>query len=850
MPSKARVLILSLDAADPNEVQELAAKGQMPHMARLLREAARVNTLASEGVFVSANWPTIFTSTHPDRHQYLCWDEISGGTYDYRQTTPEEVQGTPFWRELSDAGRRVGVMDVPHSVVEPLNGAMVAEWGTHDRHFGTSSWPPELAEELSNRHGAHPGTVEPAPFGNFAPCDYAHRAGSHRTDEESETFLRELLEGIEQKRGAALELLDRGEWDLFVNVMGESHCVGHQLWHLHDPSHLHYDPALAARLGGDPLVQVYKRLDEVIGDHLARLGPEDTAYVLLAHGMAAHHDGTHLLDHVLDRLDWGLDEPGGLGALTNAAAAASRVVPKPLRGEALRRLAPLLRRRTSTARPDGTPPLAQRRWFLTPNNTVVGAVRLNLSGREPNGRVHPGDRTRVLRWLSERLEELVNVDTGGRVVKRCVVTDDVYHRSPGDAFGDLFVEWERTAPIERVWSPAVGTVAVPYEHWRQGDHVRSGLLFAQGPGITPGERAGVSSVVNLGATFSAACGVELEDVDGRPIADVLPRGAAWLGRNDHRSIGQNDHRAISVRARAWVASLVRGSSKSRVPSWAHRRDPALDRRYADEEALRAQVSGLAPRVERLERHDSIATMAAWLRHAEVADHLLISVVLPTRDRRALLERAIASVQAQTYSNWELLVVDDGSGDDTAEFLERIEDSRIRVLRTEGLGVCAARNRALDAACGEVITYLDDDNRFDPDWLKAAALTFGSVPETKVAYGARVVDDEGRVVRADPDGRPGIHFASYNREAIRQDNLVDMGAIAHRRSEVRFDEGLSYYGDWDLLLKLCDGEDPVEIPAVAVHYSTDLATRMSTTMSAEEIDRQRRQVREKLPLRPS
>ena len=76
-------------------------------------------------------------------------------------------------------------------------------------------------------------------------------------------------------------------------------------------------------------------------------------------------------------------------------------------------LGPLLRDRARGSSEPGTlPPLAERRWFLSPNNTVVGAVRLNLAGREPAGRISPADRPAVLRWLSQRLVELVNVDTG------------------------------------------------------------------------------------------------------------------------------------------------------------------------------------------------------------------------------------------------------------------------------------------------------------------------------------------------------------------------------------------------------------------------------------------------------
>ncbi|MDQ2935826.1 MAG: alkaline phosphatase family protein, partial [Chloroflexota bacterium] len=151
MPSKARVMVVALDAADPTLVRELARAGEMPTMARLLREAAIVETRAPAGVFVSANWPTIFTATSPDRHRYLCWEEIRGGTYEHRLTSPSMVRGTPIWERLSEAGRRVAALDVPHSLVGPVNGAVLVEWGCHDRHHTPASWPPDLAGELSAR---------------------------------------------------------------------------------------------------------------------------------------------------------------------------------------------------------------------------------------------------------------------------------------------------------------------------------------------------------------------------------------------------------------------------------------------------------------------------------------------------------------------------------------------------------------------------------------------------------------------------------------------------------------------------------------------------------------------------
>src|SRR3954451_3052895 len=745
--SKARVMVAALDAADPGLVERMAGEGEMPAMAQVIRDAARVNTLAPMGVFVGANWPTIFNAARADRHHSPSGDQFRGGTYEYRETTPREMQGTPMWERLSEAGRRVAIVDIPHTIPRQVNGVMVSEWGCHDRHLGVGSWPPELAAELRARHGSHFGSCEPPGRDQFAPCDYTLRDGDHRSDDETVAIFETICEAIDNKRRVTLELLDRGGWDLFWNVMGEAHCIGHQLWHLHEREHPKYDAALAARLGGDPIREIYRRLDGVIAEQLERLEPGDTAYVLFAHGMRAHHDGTHLLDHVLHRLDWGLDEPGGYGTATRAAAQASRLIPQPLRPGALRLAAPLVRRTAGDAPPDALPPIERRRWFLTPNNTVAGALRLNLAGREPAGRIHPVDRRKVLRWLSHRLEELVNVDTGGRVVRRCVITDDVYRRSSGDAFGALYIEWERSAPIERVRSPAIGTVSIPYGHWRQGDHVREGVMFAMGPGIEPGPRPGVYDVVNLGATFAAAVGEELPGVDGRPIASVLPPGGI-ASPEPARPIRRGRPRAGRV--------LQRATERS-VPDWALRQPPGPSGLNDEFAARIGTLEAERKRVAQLERERDVVTMQAWLPHAKVPEDVLISVIVPTRNRRELVAEAIASVEAQSYTRWELLVVDDASTDDTADYLATLEDPRIRVLECDGRGCCAARTVALEVARGDLFVYLDDDNRFDPHWLRAVAVSFAAHPGAVVGYGARMFDDYARMEGTPGDARPCLQF---------------------------------------------------------------------------------------------
>src|SRR5512143_3860267 len=94
----------------------------------------------------------------------------------------------------------------------------------------------------------------------------------------------------------------------------------------------------------------------------------------------------------------------------------------------------------------------------------------------------------------------------------------------------------------------------------------------------------------------------------------------------------------------------------------------------------------------------------------------VSVYLPTRNRAASLRRAIESVLAQTYADFELIVVDDGSSDGTREVLESVQrsDARVRAIHhSVSRGAPASRNAAIAAAHGEWLTGLDDDDEFLP-----------------------------------------------------------------------------------------------------------------------------------------
>jgi hypothetical protein len=127
-----------------------------------------------------------------------------------------------------------------------------------------------------------------------------------------------------------------------------------------------------------------------------------------------------------------------------------------------------------------------------------------------------------------------------------------------------------------------------------------------------------------------------------------------------------------------------------------------------------------------------------------------------------------------------------------------------------------------------------------------ALTFSTLPDTEVAYGARVCDDFGRVHGGPSNGRPWMQFAAWDPDAVKDFNIADTNVLAHRPSHERFDEELSYYGDWDLLLRLTQNSTlpPAEIPAIAAYYRTDVDGRLTSSVPREEVERSYRRILDK------
>lgn len=182
----------------------------------------------------------------------------------------------------------------------------------------------------------------------------------------------------------------------------------------------------------------------------------------------------------------------------------------------------------------------------------------------------------------------------------------------------------------------------------------------------------------------------------------------------------------------------------------------------------------------------------------------VSIVISTYNRADWVRGAIDSVLAQDYADLELVVVDDGSGDETpavlAHYAERNSPRRFRHLRQENAGQAAALNRGNAAARGELIGYLSDDDLLKPDAVARLAAALAADPAAAVAYpGYLTIDAEGEV---EDTVRP-IEYSPI--DALRlHETVIGPGALVRRGALERsggWEPDLRYMGDLILWMKI-------------------------------------------------
>jgi glycosyltransferase involved in cell wall biosynthesis len=213
---------------------------------------------------------------------------------------------------------------------------------------------------------------------------------------------------------------------------------------------------------------------------------------------------------------------------------------------------------------------------------------------------------------------------------------------------------------------------------------------------------------------------------------------------------------------------------------------------------------------------------------------LISVVIPVYNGEKTINETINSVLSQTFQDFELVIINDGSQDSTLEILSNIQDPRLKVFSYPNAGLAASRNRGTSHAVGEYISFIDADDLWTSDKLEAQLKALQDNPEAAVAYSwTNYIDESSQFLR--PGG-----YLTANGDVLAKLLVVDFlengsNPLIRRQALIEvggFDESLPAAEDWDILLRLAARYHFVAVPSPQILYRTS-AYSMSANVVRQE-----------------
>ena len=206
---------------------------------------------------------------------------------------------------------------------------------------------------------------------------------------------------------------------------------------------------------------------------------------------------------------------------------------------------------------------------------------------------------------------------------------------------------------------------------------------------------------------------------------------------------------------------------------------------------------------------------------------LVSFITPTFNRAYILGNAIESVLSQTYHHWELLVMDDGSTDNTKELVESFRDPRIAYHYRSNGGPSAARNSAFPLVQGDWIAYLDSDNELFPNYLEVMLAWIHRHPTTLYTRPQmrKTVElyKEGKLVQSIDKSTEDYPERMTLKDIFLRKVRFDGNGFMHSKKIIeegfRFDENLIQMEEWDFLMQIGEKypNNFLYVPIPLLHY---------------------------------
>jgi predicted AlkP superfamily phosphohydrolase/phosphomutase len=508
-----RISIIGLDGATFRIIGPLVKEGKLPNLSKMMESGVWDALESTIHPLSPQAWASFMTGKNPGKHGIFEFIQHKPNSYDLHYVNGGFVQGKKLWEILSEAGKRVCVINVPFTYPpSPVNGCLIAGLDAP----GPSSefcYPPDLMAEIVEK------------FGPYQLRQHPYKA-------KPETYLKEIIQQFEYILGVAKYLKDKEAWDLFIVVFESTDLVQHFYWHYAFPEEFGIPPTDNKDLSG-AIYSVYKRIDEGLGELLALSGNDETVMVMSDHGFSPCRK-IFFMDRWLQEQGYLTFEEGGrhVYAFTHLLHLAfQKYFPNAFKSR-FNSLIPGMKDLFRSYLTTGTIDWEKTRAFSLGIDSTN--IFINLTGRFAKGVVEPGSEYEKLRdEIAARLEGVKDPSTGERIVEKVHKREELYHGDCLSRAPDLLVTWKdfeyntrRGYGVERDGllgsSLEFSDVSAYSSLQKSGTHHVNGILISEGPQVNDQASVNGASIIDLAPTILYLLGVCVpEDMDGRILEEII-----------------------------------------------------------------------------------------------------------------------------------------------------------------------------------------------------------------------------------------------------------------------------------------------------------------------------------------
>jgi predicted AlkP superfamily phosphohydrolase/phosphomutase len=533
-----QLFVIGWDAATWDLLESWVQSGELPNLKQMM-EAGSSGPLKSTPMPLSpAAWSTVITGQNPARHGVYDWFERIPDSYDVEYVHTGQLRAKPFWEYFNEAGKRVGVVNLP--MIYPavsLDGFMLSGMAAPHAHARNFAYPSGLTSELEERFGPY-WVAEPEIY------KYGHEGA----------FLQSMLDWIDYQGRILQYLIQEHPCDVYLFVFMQTDHVQHKYWRYLDSSYPGYDPSHDIRYQG-AILQVYQRVDKVLGDLMSSVHDDATFVLLSDHGAGPVHGIMfinrwlmelgllHLRGNLLSRIKYGI-------AKFDLVMHAYRVLVK----LGLAKVVNLISKPARNRVLNSFIGFDDIDWSRTKaySRGAFGQIYVNLRGREPLGIVEPGEEyDRLVEEIITHLDGLTHPESGSKLITGIHKREDVYAGPYLDKAADVVFSiqnYKYQASVK--FGLESHSIIGSSEYDDSGSHRPEGIFVMAGSGVQRGINITGVGLEDILPTLLALADLPIpKNMDGMPLLDVLtPECAAQIQYLPTDDSGQDQSEAPDLDA--------------------------------------------------------------------------------------------------------------------------------------------------------------------------------------------------------------------------------------------------------------------------------------------------------------